>query len=136
MREYIRHPSDIPIQYHLQGQESRNEDQMKNISTGGLSFHSSKPIQGNSKILINIPIIKAGYKLNGLVVWCQQNDSGYDIGVKFLDKETEFRLRMIEQICYIEHYRREMFMNEGRKLTSEEAALEWIEKFAPDFPSD
>jgi hypothetical protein len=44
-------------------------------------------------------------------------------------------VRLIEQICYIEHYRQEVLISEGRKLTSEQAALEWIEKFAQDFPS-
>jgi len=45
-------------------------------------------------------------------------------------------VRMIEQICYIEHYRKEVLLNEGRRITSEQAALEWIEKYAQDFPTD
>lgn len=136
MREYIRHPSDIPIKYHIQGFEAGYTDSLKNISAGGLSFRSSVKIKENTPIIINIPVIKPGFRVRGVVVWCHPDDNVYDIGVRFLDKETEFRVRMIEQICYIEHYRKEVLLNEGRRITSEQAALEWIEKYAQDFPTD
>jgi hypothetical protein len=42
---------------------------------------------------------------------------------------------MIEQICHIEHYRQEVLRVEGRKLSSKEAASEWISKYARDFPA-
>ena len=45
-----------------------------------------------------------------------------------------FRARMVEQVCHIEQYRHEILKNEGRKLSSEAAALEWIQKYAPLFP--
>lgn len=136
MREYIRHPSDIPIKYHVQGTESPHNDPLKNISTGGLSFRSTMEIKENTPIIINIPVIKPGFRVKGVVVWCRLNNAAYDIGVRFLDKETEFRVRMIEQICYIEHYRREVLLSEGRRISSEQAAREWIEHFAHDFPSE
>ena len=41
---------------------------------------------------------------------------------------------MIEQICHIEHYRHEIEQVEGRKLNSEEAAREWIQRYASEFP--
>jgi len=136
MREYIRHPSDIPIKYHIQGLDAGHTDSLKNISAGGLSFRSSVEIKENTPIIINIPVVKPGFRVKGVVVWCHPSNNVYDIGVRFLDKETEFRVRMIEQICYIEHYRKEVLLNEGRRITSEQAALEWIEKFAQDFPSE
>jgi hypothetical protein len=43
-------------------------------------------------------------------------------------------VRMIEQLCYIDHYKQSVELNEGRTLTGEEAAMEWIEKFAGKFP--
>jgi hypothetical protein len=42
---------------------------------------------------------------------------------------------MIEQICHIEHYRKEVKLVEGRELSSEEAADEWITRYAGDFPT-
>lgn len=43
-------------------------------------------------------------------------------------------MRMIEQICHIEHYRKEVERQEGRRLSSQDAADEWISRYAGDFP--
>jgi len=40
----------------------------------------------------------------------------------------------VEQICHIEQYKRDMRDQEGRELTGEQAAYEWIERFAAEFP--
>jgi len=42
---------------------------------------------------------------------------------------------MIEQICHIRQYRAEVLATEGRQLDGDQAAREWIQKFADDFPS-
>jgi hypothetical protein len=41
---------------------------------------------------------------------------------------------MVEQLCHIEHYRKEVRDTEGRILDGEAAAREWISKFAAKFP--
>ena len=41
---------------------------------------------------------------------------------------------MVEQICHIEQYKQDVFEKDGRRLSGEQAALEWIEKYATDFP--
>ena len=35
-------------------------------------------------------------------------DVGYEVGVRFLAEESNFRMRMVEQVCYIEQYKREL----------------------------
>jgi hypothetical protein len=45
-----------------------------------------------------------------------------------------FILRMVEHICYIEHSRRTVRESQGRTLSSQEAAIEWIEYYADIFP--
>ena len=57
------------------------------------------------------------------------------MGVSFVDPDDAFRTRMVEQICHIEHYKKEILEKEGRELTGEEAALEWIKRYAGRFPS-
>jgi hypothetical protein len=42
---------------------------------------------------------------------------------------------MIEQICHIREYRRQVRAEEGRKLTPRQAALEWVTRHAATFPS-
>jgi hypothetical protein len=41
---------------------------------------------------------------------------------------------MVEQVCHIEQYKADVLKKEGRELTGEEAAKEWILKYAKDFP--
>ena len=40
---------------------------------------------------------------------------------------------MVEQVCQIEHYRREVLRVEGRVLDAESAAVEWIGRYAAEF---
>ncbi len=134
MRQFIRHPADIPIEYHLEGKWSQSREPLNNISTGGLSFRSKHHLEVNSEISILIPCIKPALKVKGIVVRCHKRKSYYDVAIKFLDKDTESRVRNIEQICYIEKYRKDIFETEGRELSGEEAASEWIAKYAKDFP--
>lgn len=42
---------------------------------------------------------------------------------------------MVEQLCHIEHYKAEVLAREGRQLDGEQAAREWIRKFAHGFPA-
>lgn len=69
-----------------------------------------------------------------MVAWCKKEGNGFEVGVKFEDKDTEFAMRLIEQACYIEEYRKDVLSQEGRQLTEDEAAKEWIDKFASAFP--
>jgi hypothetical protein len=43
---------------------------------------------------------------------------------------------MVQQVCSIENYRKEVETREGRTLTNQEAAAEWIKKHAGNFPDD
>jgi len=134
MRKYIRHPTDIPIKYKIEENDPHKDEFLKNIGHGGLCFQSKKCIPKGTELIIHIPIRKPEFIIKGLVLWCKELDKGYEVGIKFMDVHSEYRVRMVEQICYIEHYRREVLVTEGRKLSHTEAAKEWIEKFANDFP--
>lgn len=73
------------------------------------------------------------FTAEGIVVWCREHE-GYEVGVRFDETTHGFSLRMVEQLCHIKHYQREVRATEGRELSNEEAALEWIEKYARVFP--
>jgi len=60
---------------------------------------------------------------------------GFVIGMSFRNKSEAFRMRMLEQLCYIEHYRQSMLEDEGRELNSQQAASEWIDRYAAAFPA-
>ena len=129
----------MPIQVVLDlvedDSEDADDDTLTNVSLGGLSFNSRHALEAGQKISVCIPILKEDNYLAGTVVWCEKSKNGYEIGLEFEGKKDVFRLRMIEQICHIEHYRKEIKLAEGRELSSEEAAKEWITRYAGDFPA-
>lgn len=133
-RRYIRHPSDIPITYMPVHRDAYQENRLRNISIGGLCFRSSSYLEQGLTLLIRIPFVHPEFEGKAVVVWCRRGGKAYEVGVRFVDNNTSFRIRMVEQVCHVEQYKREVLDVEGRQLSSEEAALEWIQKFAQDFP--
>ena len=139
IRKFIRHPVDVPIQVALDWVDDEDDETgdqtTTNVSLGGLAFISSKPLEVLQRVRISIPVLQQENHLVGNVVWCEKSGRAYEIGIEFEHSRDVFRLRMIEQICHIEHYRKEVEQHQGRKLSSQEAAREWISKYADDFPA-
>ncbi|MCD4829945.1 MAG: PilZ domain-containing protein [Candidatus Cloacimonetes bacterium] len=134
MRRFIRHPASIPIIYSLEDRMDPHEELASNIGHGGLCFRSEHPLPTGSVIQIQIMVHEPAFEANGTVMWSKKRNDHYEIGIEFDNADIEFRVRMVEQVCYIEHYRHEVEREEGRKLSSREAALEWIRKFGGSFP--
>ena len=139
IRKFIRHPAGVPIEVTLDWAEDENDETVDqtitNVSLGGLAFVSHKPLELLERVRICIPVLNEENYLVGNVVWCEKAGSGYEIGIEFEKSRDAFRLRMIEQICHIEHYRKEIAKLEGRELNPQEAAKEWIAKYAGEFPA-
>ncbi len=129
----------MPIQVTLDWAEEDDDETadqtITNVSLGGLAFISNKPIEILERVRICIPVLNQDNFLVGNVVWCEKKGNAYEIGIEFENSRDAFRLRMIEQICHIEHYRKEVARLEGRELNAQEAAKEWISKYAGDFPA-
>jgi hypothetical protein len=140
IRQFIRHPSDVPIQVTLDWADDDLDDDLDdttltNVSLGGLSFQSTYSLEKDQKVRVSVPLLKGDNSLEGTVVWCESSKTGFEIGLQFESSKEIFRLRMIEQICHIEHYRNEVKLTEGRELSTNEAAKEWISRYAGDFPA-
>lgn len=136
MRKYLRHPSDIPINVSSIGDGRDSISSLQNLSLGGICCEVDQFIESGTEIIINIPLVKPSYEGHGVVVWCRREDDHYDLGIRFVEKEEAFKSRMVSQICQIEHYKKQVQENEGRDLDGEQAAKEWISKFAAGFSSD
>ncbi len=136
MRQFIRHPSSIPVQLiEFDGAFKLGLNTLNNVSFGGVCCVCSEPIEKGSSVKMKINCVNPDFEIKGVVVWCKPKNDVYEVGVEFIvSKDKIFLLRMVEQVCHIEHYRQEVLNNEGRELTSEDAAKEWIDKFADDFP--
>jgi len=133
-RNFIRHPSSIPINAQvIDNGSDMNHISLINISQGGLSFQSDVRLPVRKNIYIQIPSIDCSFRATGQVVWVKEEAQGYTIGIIFTDKHEAFHVRMVEQICHIESYRQQN-IQKGRDIPIEQAASEWIEHFAADFP--
>lgn len=133
MRRYIRHPSSMPIDYRL-SEGDAGLQRLRNVSAGGICFTVQKAMEPGAVVQINIRVGDQDFVADGEVMWCKGVNGHHDVGVRFSDAATVFTVRMVEQLCYIEQYRQTVLRDEGRKLSSEEAASEWVSRYAADFP--
>lgn len=134
-RRFIRHPSHMPISFDLRDEGLAREDHLRNVSDGGLCFASPGPLGVGLPIRLTVPVFGERFEVDGTVVWSREVGRGYEIGVAFECKQDRFAIRMVEQLCYIEDYRTQVEREQGRTLTKEQAAREWVAKFAGEFPS-
>ncbi|GAB2877700.1 hypothetical protein GCM10027046_01990 [Uliginosibacterium flavum] len=133
-RAYLRHPSEMPIHIHCEGQLGRSLRSLRDVSQGGLACRSAEPLEVGSEVSVEIPVGTRPFRARGAVVWCRHAHSCYELGIQFVAHEDAYAVRMVEQLCYIERYRRETLDKEGRELDSTQAAMEWISKYAASFP--
>jgi len=130
MRSFIRHSASMPIKIDS-SQNGSQKQALQNVSAGGLCFYSDHYLPSGINIRIDIPFLENPFIENCTVSWCHKTDEhNYAVGVSFDDYQTVSRMRMIEQLCYIEDYRKEILNDEKRELTAQEASMEWYKKFA------
>jgi hypothetical protein len=136
MRQFIRHPVDVPVEIGIAAAGSPSSVRTHDISAGGLDVHSNVAIEPGVDVEIRITHVQPAFEAHARVAWCQPHcKSGFELGVTFLDADDAFRARMVEQVCHIEDYRMSVYRRDGRQLTSQEAALEWIAQYAEQFPA-
>lgn len=128
--KYIRHPTEIPVE--ICSLRSSDEFQSEPHESVGLSFICSHHWQRGMFIKIRLPMVKPVFEAVVEVMWVRPRHSYYEVGVKFLNEEDAFQGRMCEQMCRIEIYRQKQ-VGAGRKLSVDEAALEWISRYAEQF---
>ena len=135
MRRFVRHPTDIPIQVRaIKAQQVLDGDcYMTTVSQGGLSCEVDKEFYIGCLVDIDIPSISPAYHGTGEIVWCRAKGRSFEVGIRFVDREEAFKSRMVQQVCQIEHYKNLVFEREGRVLDGNQAAAEWIEKYAEYF---
>lgn len=133
-REFIRHPSTVPLEVAPQSAREQLNLKLNNVSLGGLSFDSPVEFHQGTVIKIKIPSIKPVFKVSAIVQWCQKFKDHFEMGVRFLDNDDVFRVRMIEQVCHIEEYRKQLQAECGKRVSKNRASIEWIEKFGSEFP--
>ncbi len=99
-----------------------------------LHCHWKRPFTKGQQLRLWVPAITHESAADTLVIACSSNSQGYRLTLAFTNEEQAFRFRMVEQLCHIHHYHRQM-QHQGRRLSLNEAACEWISRFACSFTS-
>ncbi|SDG28335.1 PilZ domain-containing protein [Pseudomonas benzenivorans] len=133
MRRFLRHPSDMPVELVLRRQTFVPTQRLHNISLGGVACNSSRGFRRGTAIELRIPLFGEQARYPGVVAWCRKQSDHYLVGIAFLDEDTLFRARMVEQVCQIEHYRQQREQESGEHLPIEVVAQEWIAQHAAEF---
>jgi hypothetical protein len=133
LQGFIRHPEDIPLAFQLAERDSPWPLQLNSLHDGGMVFSTGTPVAIGVGIDMDISLHGETLKLHGCVTHCFELEGHYEVGVQFHATTDHYTMRMVEQACHIEHYYR-ICRQEGRQLTLEDAAYEWINRFAERFP--
>jgi hypothetical protein len=132
MRQFIRHPVDIPIEVSSAAEFA--DVSGYNVSLGGLALRCGSQLEAGIIVQLRIPFVQPLFEASARVAWCHECEEGFELGLEFMDPGDAFRARMVEQVCAIESYRKTIYQTEGRSLSTQEAAMEWIGKYASQFP--
>ena len=136
MRRFLRHPRDMPVELVQRKHAFLPRQRLNNISLGGVACNSSKGFRKGTAVELRIPLLGEQARYPGVVAWCRkQQEDSYLVGIAFIDEDTLFRARMVEQVCQIEHYRHQREQELGTVLEVETVAREWIALHAAEFPS-
>ncbi|WP_152909266.1 PilZ domain-containing protein [Mariprofundus ferrooxydans] len=131
-RSFIRHPVEIPIQIYPQSSPLLSDVQVRDVGKGGISFRTNVALMPGAMLILAIPHVHPPFKETCTVCWSQEEADGFEVGVSFKDQQGLFKARLVEQVCQIENYRKQE-VSRGRQITPEEAAREWIAKYAVEF---
>lgn len=130
MRKHNRFHSDVTIDRKNANTYMKDSEVLHDISVDGLCFQSSTYFNIGREMTLEISVIKPGLRVKARVVWCHKRGNLYDTGVEFVSIEKGSCIRTVEFLQFLDQYKRDLFLNEGRRLTSEEVFSELMDKHA------
>jgi len=113
--------SNAGIDTTVSGRQKLQSERLNDISFEGLSFESQSEYRRGTILTINIPVTQPAFQVISEVVWCKPNGGNYKVGTKFLQIQNGYRMKMLEQLSFIETYRKKVFFDENRSLSCEQA---------------
>jgi len=91
-------------------------------------------IDKDALVDIKISLIEPPFQAPARVAWSREKKSAYDVELCLLNPDDVYVARMVEQVCHIAEYRHRVQKVESRLMSLEQAAREWISKYAAKFP--
>ena len=134
-RAFYRHPIRVPVELHLDSKRSTIPSKSFDLSLGGLSFLWRDKLPKGHFLSIEIPVKEKLFQVKAKIVYSREDrKSGrYKTGVLFCDTPSAFRAKLAEEALEILEYRKQISEDLGRDVSEEEAAEQWVEKYASTF---
>lgn len=135
-RRFYRHPIGVPITLSPVRQKKEIASRSLDVSLGGLSFYWPQRLSKGSLIDINIAVKDKRFEIKSKIAYTKEDPSTgqYRTGVCFADYPSAFMARLAEEMLEIIQYRKNLSQKLGREVSEDEAANEWIKKYAAKFP--
>ncbi len=128
---FIHHPEQVAIELT----PATHQQQEPSSPSLGLICTSQTPFEKGSALSVNFPEAPCQESLiTGTVLDCLPQQHCYQLAIEFSSADNTMRLRMLEQHAYIGLYQKYIAQYQGRSLSPEAAAMEWIERYAAWFP--
>lgn len=126
-RIHPRVPSGLSVRLRPTAAPGARPRTIQNVSLGGIACFSDEPIGTGERVAVNMTIGGQDLLLHGTVVWCRASGGRFELGLRFAEDARESRERLCRDLEEIERYRHEVLLLEGRQLSSDAAALEWMD---------
>ncbi len=104
------------------------------LSEDCLIIASNVPLQPGLLAELQVNFLEQSFAVMGEIESCDHEDDTYKLHFK-LSHQDSLQTRMLLQLSEIELYRHEM-ANKGRDLSIDQAACEWVDKFAAGFAQE
>lgn len=128
----IQHPDEIPIQLC----STNSTEQCHSPHQLRLLCQSTEQFNVGSWIKIHYPSLdQFAQPIRGFIQAITLNASDFTLAILFSNPDDLMRMRMLEQQAQIHVYQLKSQL-QGRKIDLQQAALEWIERHAAQFPSE
>ncbi len=134
---FIQHRRGFPLECKRLSPANEEEQSQDNRGNAGLLFESDKYLEPGTAIEATITLKGGTEKIRGKVVMVRDRGDYYEIGLWLGHQAEASRARIVEQTCYIEEYIKEKKFREGPFIINrEDAAEEWISKYAAGVPGN
>ncbi|MCV6591265.1 MAG: hypothetical protein OIF57_19930 [Marinobacterium sp.] len=130
---FIQHPNQIALELIPLDSNAAANLQPPAL---GLLCSSPTPYDRGQQLQLNFPDCDLhSPPITGTVLDCQPLTDSYQLALLFHTSDCAMRLRMVEQQLQIRLYQTHIAQTQGRQLSDNAAALEWIEHHAASFPA-
>ena len=135
-RRFYRHPISVPITLSTAKKKKEGRSESLDVSLGGLSFLWPRRLSKGVLVDVNIAVKDKLFGVKSRVAYTTEDrkTGKFRTGVCFADYPSAFMARLAEEMLEIQRYRKNLSRQLGREIPEEEAANEWIQKYAANFP--